>query len=127
TSVDLLPTFLDIAGSEDKVPTDVEGLSLLPHLRTGEQIDRDTFYWHYPHYHRTNPVGSIRKGNYKLIEYFEDGKLELYDLEKDPSDTSDLTKQMPEKAQELLADLRTWREKVGAQMPTPNPNYVEKK
>lgn len=127
TSMDLLPTFLDIAGAKDKVPADIEGVSLLPHLRSGDKIDREAIYWHYPHYHRTKPVGSIRKGNYKLIEYFEDGKLELYDLEKDLSETTDLAEKMPEKVKELLADLRAWRKQVGAQSMTPNPDYVEKK
>ncbi|MBC2593674.1 sulfatase [Ruficoccus amylovorans] len=126
TSTDLLPTFLDIAGAPEKSPADVDGVSLLSMWSKGEELDREEIYWHYPHYHITNPAGAVRKDNYKLIEYFEDGKLELYDLEIDPSETKNLADKMPEKTQELLNDLRVWREEVGAQMMSANPNYVEK-
>ena len=69
------------------------------------------------------PGGAIRKGNYKLIEFFEDDHVELYNLDADIGETVDLVSAYPDLAAELLDDLRRWRRSVGAQMPTPNPNY----
>ena len=80
-------------------------------------------YWHYPHYHRTTPYGAIRNGDYKLIEFFEDGALELYNLVEDPAEETNLADTMPEKAAILLEELEQWRTNVEAQLPTPNPNY----
>jgi arylsulfatase A-like enzyme len=101
-----------------------DGISIAP-LLTGakKKLERDTLYWHYPHYHRTKPYGAIRKGDLKLIEFFEDGRLELFDLKADPYERDDLAKAMPEKAAELLVKLKGWRKEVNAQMPTPNPRY----
>lgn len=121
TSIDFLPTFLQLAGC--KAPPKCDGLSLLPVLTDNAHLPRETVYWHFPHYHNCSPCGALRKGNYKLIEYFEDGKVELYDLSKDLSEKQDLSKAMPEKTAELLADLRAWRKSLDAQMPSPNPNY----
>ncbi len=97
-------------------------------MLTGEEktLSRDTLYWHYPHYHRTNPYGAIRQGKWKLIEFFEDGSLELYDLEADPNETRDLAASESGKASELLSNLKQWRVAVDAQMPTPNPAYDPK-
>ena len=94
-------------------------------LFTGEktELERDTLYWHYPHYHRTKPCGAIRDGDMKLIEFFEDGKLELYDLSNDPNEADNLSSSKPEIAKALLEKLRTWRKSVDAQMMTENPNY----
>jgi arylsulfatase A-like enzyme len=89
----------------------------------GKAPERDTLYWHYPHYHRTKPYGAIREGDWKLIEFFEDGALELFDLKADPSESKNLAAVNPEKASELLAKLKAWRVSVDAQMMTPNPNY----
>jgi uncharacterized sulfatase len=80
-------------------------------------------YWHYPHYHNTLPGGAVRAGDWKLIEYFEDGRVELYNLKDDLSETKDLAAAMPDKAAELRKKLADWRAGVGAQMPTPNPDY----
>lgn len=105
-----------------------DGISIVPIL-TGEKtaLERDTFYWHYPHYHRTNPYGAIREGNFKLIEFYENGRLELFDLASDIKETTDLAKARPEKAADLLRKLRAWRKLVGSQMMTPNPNYDPEK
>ncbi|HET6456890.1 MAG TPA: sulfatase/phosphatase domain-containing protein, partial [Armatimonadota bacterium] len=85
--------------------------------------ERKTFYWHYPHYHRCTPGGAIRDGDWKLIEFFEDGHVELYNLKDDLSETTDLAAKMPEKAEELRKKLADWRKSVDASMPTPNPDY----
>jgi arylsulfatase A len=122
TSVDLLPTMLQIAGIEPGEHP-VDGKSILPLLRGKDSLKREALYWHYPHYHHCAPCGSIRRGKYKLIEYYEDGALELYDLEEDIGEQSNLADQTPKRAADLQKRLSEWRESVNAQMPTPNPDY----
>ena len=79
----------------------------------------------YPHYHPGGaaPYGAVRAGDWRLVEFYEDAKVELFNLEDDLGETKDLASSMPERRDELLARLRVWRKEVGAQMPTPNPNY----
>ena len=71
----------------------------------------------------SDAYGAIRFKDWKLIEFFEDGSLELYNLNDDPNETTNLAARHPEQAAKLLADLRAWRKQVGAQMPAPNPNH----
>ncbi|KAA1261235.1 Arylsulfatase [Rubripirellula obstinata] len=122
SSIDLYPTFARVAGIPN-LPTDIDGVDLSDHLLSSKPLGRDAVYWHYPHYHHGVPSGSIRKDDYKLIEYFEDGKLELFNLKADLSEKKNLVDQKPELAEELHQALVDWRDKVDAQMPTPNPNY----
>jgi arylsulfatase A-like enzyme len=123
-STDIFPTLAELAG----VPVDyeIEGRSLVPHLLRSEALDRETLYWHYPHYHLGMPGGVIREGDYKLIEYFETGDLELYNLRTDLQEMHNLAADIPEKANELLKKLQSWREENRASMPTPNPEYEMK-
>ena len=122
--MDFYPTLLEMAGLPLRPKQHQDGVSLMP-LLTGSSatLDRDTLYWHYPHYHRTNPYGSIRDGDMKLIEFFEDGELELFDLKADPSESKNLATANPEVAQALLKKLKQWRTSVDAQMMTDNPKY----
>ncbi len=91
-------------------------------------LDREALYFHYPHYYETTtPVGAIRAREWKLLEYFEDGRLELYNLGKDIGEERNLAETMPEKAAALRDRLRAWRQDVQAAMPTPNPAYKAKK
>lgn len=122
--MDFYPTLLEIAELPARPEEHKDGVSMVP-LFTGEKIEleRDTLYWHYPHYHRTKPYGAIRDGDMKLIEFFEDGKLELYDLSSDPNEADNLSSSKPEIAKALLEKLRTWRKSVDAQMMKENPNY----
>ncbi|AQQ09600.1 Arylsulfatase [Sedimentisphaera cyanobacteriorum] len=126
TSHDLYTTVLSMAGIKD-VDRTLDGVDLSPLLKQGKPIDREAIYWHYPHYHKTKPASAVRKGDYKLIEYLEDGKKELYNLERDISEKNDLAEKMPEKTKELYEDLCRWREEVGAQEMKPNPNYKPNK
>ena len=121
---DFYPTLLEMAGLPLRPDQHQDGVSIVP-LLTGsaKQIERDKLFWHYPHYHRTNPYGAIRSKDWKLIEFFEDGSLELYNLKDDTGETQNLAAKQPERAQELLHELRAWRKSVGAQMPTDNPAY----
>ncbi len=120
-SIDLLPTLVTLAGG--KPPAGIDGLDLSAVFNSGRAVDRGALYWHYPHYHAGRPSGAIRQGDWKLIEFFETGKTELYNLAKDPSEQHDLAATNSQKATEMLADLKAWRTRVGAQMMTANPNY----
>jgi len=122
SSIDFYPTFVDMAGSKLDAKQKPDGVSIVPVLKGGT-LERETLYWHYPHYHHTAPCGAIRVGNYKLIEYFEDGKLELYDLKNDIGEKVDLAPTQRATASMLQAKLAAWRKEVGAKMPAPNPNH----
>jgi arylsulfatase A-like enzyme len=104
---------------------DVDGKSLVPLLKHGRSPERTALYWHYPHYHQppAAPSGAIRKGDYKLIEFYEDGRVELYNLKDDPAERHDLVATMPDEAAELHQQLHRWLKDVDAQMPCPNPDY----
>jgi uncharacterized sulfatase len=83
--------------------------------------DGRTLYFHYPHYYpTTSPASSIREGDWKLIEYFEDNRVELFNLAEDPVEARELSSAMPQRASELREKLHRWRAEVDAQMPTPN-------
>jgi hypothetical protein len=83
-------------------------------------LRRDAIYWHYPHYHPggATPYSAIRQGDWKLIEFFEDDRVELYHLRDDPGEQHDLAAQQPERADQLRAKLHAWRTEVGAQLPS---------
>ncbi len=121
TSTDFFPTMLEMAGLSARPELHRDGLSLVPLLTGQRALARDALYWHFPHYHGSGnrPSGAVRVGNHKLIEWFEDGAVELYDLASDLSETTDLSQQMPERAAALTARLHAWREQLGANMPQP--------
>jgi arylsulfatase A-like enzyme len=122
-SIDFFPTALEACGVTSAAKTD--GVSLVPLLKGGE-LKRDALYWHYPHYANqgSRPGGAVRAGAFKLIEFYEDGHRELYDVTKDVSEARNLIAEKPEVAKELSAKLDAWRKDVGARMMTPNPDYV---
>ena len=123
TSVDFYPTFLEIVGAKGRANQPLDGESILPLLTQTGTLDRNAIYWHYPHYHHSDPAGAIREGSYKLIEFYEDGKLELYDLANDIGEKKNLATEMPQKAAQLQQKLARWRRSVRAKMPTMNPDY----
>ncbi|MEM7262759.1 MAG: sulfatase, partial [Planctomycetota bacterium] len=120
---DLFATIVSL--TEAKLPKGhgIDGESLEPALR-GEGWKRGSLFWHYPHYHPggATPHGAIRHGPFKLIEFYEDHRVELYDLSEDIGETKNLADRSPDVRDELLGALRRWRREVGAQMPLPNPN-----
>lgn len=129
TTVDFFPTFLELLSDAD-APDDLDGESFLDVLEGQASRTERTLYWHYPHYHVGSgmvPAGAVRRGRYKLIEWFEGTvagsghEYELFDLAEDISENRDLTGSRPEIAEQLRADLEAWRARVGAQMPTPSP------
>ena len=123
TSTDFYPTVLEMAGLPPRPKQHVDGVSLAALLKQTGGPRREALYWHYPHYHRTLPGGAIRRGDWKLIEYYEDGRLEVYNLKDDPSESKDLAAAMPDRAAEMRKMLADWRQAVGARMSTPNPDY----
>jgi arylsulfatase A len=130
-TMDLFPTIVDMAGlPSSAAATAVDAIDFAPVLRGGGSVKgaRDTMYWHYPHHQHYQlggamPYGAIRSGDFKLVEFFNDMHVELYNIRTDIGETHDLAAEQPERAKELRARLHAWREEVGAQMPTPNPKY----
>lgn len=125
SSIDWLPTFCELTGIRE-LPENVDGNSIIP-LLTGEggYDSSRPLFWHYPHFsnQQGRPAGSVRVGDFKLVELYESGKLELYDLQNDVSESKDLSKKLKSKKNELHKLLIDWREAVNASMPVVNPDY----
>lgn len=119
-SMDFFPTILELAGLPQRPESHADGVSLLPVLKGGTLPER-SFYWHYPHYHGSTwkPGASIRQGDWKLIEFYHYGKVELYNLKDDPGEQNDLSQSQPEKTQELRKKLAVWQKELKAKMPVP--------
>nr|WP_262891579.1 sulfatase/phosphatase domain-containing protein [Aestuariibaculum suncheonense] len=116
---------LDLANIENSKAKDLEGLSLKSALENKILKDRPVF-WHYQHYSGGlggTPSGAVRLGDFKLIEFYEDMSVELYNIKKDISESQNLAKINPEKVEELKTLLHEWRKNVNAKMPYPNPYY----
>lgn len=124
STIDFFPTLAEYSGAEIDT-SKIDGISIVEGYKTGRFQTRPLF-WHYPHYNNqgTEPGSAIRFGNYKLIDNFEKDRVELYNLEKDLSETNDIAKSEPEKTQELLSLLKEWRKKYNAKMMEPNPGWV---
>jgi arylsulfatase A-like enzyme len=125
SSIDYLPTICGIVGIENP-PPGIDGISILPVLKGNVMPDNERdIYWHYPHFSNQlgRPAGAVRKGDYKLVENYETGKLELYDLKEDISEANDLSTAMPGKKEEMLKLLKEWRHTVKSSMPLANPDY----
>lgn len=130
-SVDLYPTVLEVAGISREQNQVLDGTSYLQVLK-GEQVaGRRPLYWHFPGYlgassntWRTTPAGAIRNGDWKFIEFFEDGRGELYNLKDDPGEKQDLAASEPDRVTTMRHVLDRWRNEVHAPMPTPNPKRL---
>ncbi len=125
TSTDFYPTILEMAGVDLIPEQHMDGISLAPLLTgTGGGANRPLF-WHYPHYSNQGgkPGAAIRMGDLKLIEFFEDNSVELYDLSDDPGEQLDLSSEMPGKAEDLLRMLHSWQVEVDAEGMDPNPGF----
>lgn len=127
SSPDFLPTLLEAAGLEARPGLALDGKSFAAVLagRTAAETERAVF-WHYPHYsnQRGLPHSALRRGAWKLIEWLEDGRLELFNLEEDRGETTDLSASEPARAAALRDELHAWRNQVGARMPVPNPAFA---
>jgi len=126
---DLVPTLLQASGVDvAKQVGPLDGLNITK-LLSGEAMLVRPLFWHFPHYTNQGgrPAGAIREGDWKLIEHFEDGSVELFNLANDKSETKNLAADEPERAQGMLKKMIAWRASVGARMPTPNPDFDEAK
>ena len=126
TSVDFLPTFAELA--EVPLPTGqpVDGASFAPVLKGQSALNDRPIFWHYPLYlaGRATPASAVRKGDWKLLEFFEDGRVELYNLANDISESNDMANAVPATASELHQELIAWRKSTRAVEPRePNPYY----
>lgn len=124
-STDFYPTILELAGLPPAPGQHPDGVSLMPLLKGDDRKPRP-FFWHYPHYGNQGgaPGSAVREGDWKLIEWFEDGRLELFNLREDISERNNLTARHPEKVSRLHELLKDWRRRVDAQLPAPNPAYA---
>ena len=124
-TTDFYATIREIVGADQSVPHNAmtDGVSLVPLLkRPTALLDRPALFFHYPHYYATtSPVSAVRAGPWKLLEFFEDGHVELYNLKDDLGESYNLAESLPERAAQLHQQLATWRHQVGAQLPHANP------
>ncbi len=125
-TMDIPTTLMSMVGSPQARKTD--GRSLMP-LLDGEPQPERPLYWHYPHYHSggAKTYSAVRLGDWKLIEQLEDNSLELYNLKKDIGESRNMAEKHPDKVRELFTLLDNWRKEVGAQLPSPNPDYDPKR
>lgn len=141
TNLDLYPTLLELLDISPPEDYQLDGQSIAGHILTETPVAERSLFWHFPIYlqayrvggdesrdslFRTRPGTVMRKGKWKLHEYFEDGGLELYDLEVDPGERDNLAERMPEKRDELYNEMKEWRAEMRAPVPTElNPDYVK--
>lgn len=124
SSPDFFPTFLEAAGAKPQPGQVLDGVSLVSLLEGGAWPERALF-WHYPHYGNQGgaPGAAIRRGDWKLLEWQEDGRVELFNLAQDLGERQDLAAREPQRVAQLRDELRAWQKHVGAKAPTPNANY----
>ena len=135
SGIDIFPTVIEMAGIDKPDNHILDGESIIPLLLGNNNLKNRAIYWHFPAYlqeaghkksgrWRSTPWSAIRYKSFKLIEFFEDNHLELYDLKKDLGETNNLASTMPEKAEEIYDRLNQWRISVKAPIPTEyNPEY----
>lgn len=124
STIDLFPTLLELAGVPMHGNLPMDGKSLIP-LWSGGTLKRETLFWHFPCYiGQGGPTSAMRRGDYKLLELFETGSIELYDLASDPEEKHDLSEKKSKLAKELHTELMQWQKELNAPRPSePNPNY----
>jgi arylsulfatase A-like enzyme len=123
--MDFYPTLLELVGLPPRPDRHVDGLSLVPLLQGGESLDREALYWHFPHYHGSTwtPGAAVRAGDWKLVEFYDHEKAELYNLRDDIGEGHELSDAHPEEKARLLTMLRSWQDELGAKRPRPNPDF----
>lgn len=128
SSQDYFPTIMEAVGLSLPEDREIDGISLLSHLKSGgrEKLDRETLFWHFPHYrqgHRVTPYSIVRQGDWKLIKWYEGPEYELYNLQADIGEDNELSEEMPEKVKELDRVINNLVEETGAKLPISNPDY----
>ncbi len=134
-SVDLYPTLLELTGGQAPHDQPLDGVSYVKLLKNKGKgsLKREDLFWHFPGYlgaggdkWRTTPAGAIRSGDWKLLEFFEDNRIELYNLRNDIGEQKNLAATEQKRANQLRDKLHTWRKSIGAPMPKPNVVETEK-
>jgi arylsulfatase A-like enzyme len=130
-NIDYYPTFCEFAQIDLERDPNLDGVSIRPLLQNPDnRLPRDTFYWHYPlakpHFLGGRSTGAIRKGEWKLIEFFDTGELELYNLSQDAGETRNLADTLPKKTTELKQNLLQWRKTTNITIPADCRNYDPK-
>ena len=126
-STDFYPSILEMAGLPLQPDQHRDGVSVAPLLKGKKKLQREALYWHFPHYSNhgmQSPGGAVRVGDYKLLEYYENGTVQLFNLKDDIGEQDDLSRSQPERTAKLRGMLHAWRTDVSAQMMPPNPDYV---
>ena len=126
TSPDFFPTIIEMIGLQAENNNQKEGISLVPLLKGDKKLEREAIYWHFPHYSNhgnQSPGGVIRSGDYKLLEYYENNTVQLFNLVEDLGEQNDLSAIEPERVNKLRLLLRNWRKNVNAKMMLPNSEY----
>ena len=126
TSPDFFPTIVQMIGFELENKNQKEGISMVPILKGSKKLEREAIYWHFPHYSNhgnQSPGGAIRSGDYKLLEYYENNTIQLFNLAEDIGEQNDLSTVEPERANKLRLLLTNWRRNVNAKMMFPNSEY----
>lgn len=128
-STDFYPTLIELAGITSPSQMHLDGVSIAPVLENSgktKELKSRALYWHFPQYSnhgQQSPGGAIRLGDYKLLEYYENCRVQLFDLRKDPGELHDLSEEMPQKTEQLKKMLDDWRIGINANMPYANPGY----
>ena len=124
SSPDFFPTLLEAAGAKSQPGQTLDGTSLVPLLKGGTLPERALF-WHYPHYGNQGgaPSSAVRRGDWKLIEWAEENRAELFNLAQDIGEQTNLADKEPQRVASLRAELAAWQKQVGAKFPSPNPNF----
>ena len=129
-STDFYPTILEMVGLPLRPKQHADGVSIASLVKGAGTLDRKALFWHFPHYSNhgmQSPGGAVRAGDYKLLEYFENNTVQLFNLKEDIGEQNDLSGTEPEKVVELRTLLKSWRKDVYARMMVPNPDYVPAK
>ncbi|MDR2057878.1 MAG: sulfatase [Dysgonamonadaceae bacterium] len=126
TGPDFFPTILDMLKIKTKPELQSDGISFTPLLKGETKIDRDAIFWHFPHYSNhgmQSPGGAVRCGDYKLLEYYENNTVQLFNLKNDREEQHDLVSSEPEIVNKLREMLHNWRKQINAKMMEPNSEY----
>ena len=126
-STDFYPTILEMAGLPLQPEQHTDGVSIASLVQGTGQLAREAIYWHFPHYSNhgmQSPGGAVRAGDYKLLEYYENHTVQLFNLAEDIGEQNDLSRTEPEQTARLRTLLHTWRNSVSARMMPPNPDYA---
>jgi len=128
-SIDFLPTVCEATGASLPSARAIDGESLIPLLTDRGSLERESLFWHFPHYRPREivPYSIVRAGDWKLIKRYEGKRFELFNLKRDIGEQRDLSESMPEKVNELDAKLTGWLDKTGAKLPRRNPDYQARK